>query len=211
MSDDDLDRKFWEKRASNYDSAMKLFGRPMPRMLELVGEAVSATDEVLEVAAGTGLVTQAIAPRVRHLIATDYADSMVAVLQERIREAGFQNVECEHGDIYSLAYSPGRFDTVVASNVLHLVPDLPRALGALCRVLKTGGKLVAPTFCHDETRTSWLVSRGLALMGQPMHRRFSTDSLRDALAQAGLQVRFAETIPGLIPIGYVDGIAPADR
>jgi phosphatidylethanolamine/phosphatidyl-N-methylethanolamine N-methyltransferase len=200
------DREFWEKHAASYDRTLKLFARPLPRMLSLVSEAVSGAANVLEVAAGTGVVTTAIAPRVGRLVATDYASAMLGVLQKRVREAGLANVECEYGDIYALAYPPGSFDAVVACNVLHLVPDLPKALQALCRVLSPGGKLIAPTFCHDETWTSWVVSRALAVIGQPMHRRFTTTSLRDALERAGVRVRLAETIAGLIPIGYVEGV-----
>ena len=205
MDGDDRDREFWEKRAASYDRSLKLFGRPFPRMLGLVAESVAGAANVLEVAAGTGLVTAAIAPRVQHLVATDYAGAMVDALRKRVSESSLPNVACEHADIYSLAYPPGSFDAVVACNVLHLVPDLPNTLRALCRVLRLGGKLVAPTFCHDETRSSWLASRVLAVMGQPMHRRFTTASLRESLEHAGVRVRLAETIPGLIPIGYVEG------
>jgi ubiquinone/menaquinone biosynthesis C-methylase UbiE len=211
MDDLDREREFWEEHAASYDRVLKLFGRPFPRMLSLVSEAVSGAANVLEVAAGTGLVTAAMAPCVGHLVATDYASAMLGALRERVREAGLANVECEHGDIYALAYPPGSFDAVVACNVLHLVPDLPRALQALCRVLGVGGKLVAPTFCHDETLTSWVVSRVFALSGQPMHRRFTTASLREAFEQAGVQVRRVETIAGLIPIGYVEGEIQSHR
>jgi ubiquinone/menaquinone biosynthesis C-methylase UbiE len=211
MASNDRDREFWEKHAANYDRSLKLLGRPFPRMLGLVGESVAGAANVLEVAAGTGLVTTAIAPRVQHLVATDYAESMVGALRKRVRENSLPNVACEHGDIYSLAYPPGSFDAVVACNVLHLVPDLPKALQALCRVLRLGGKLVAPTFCHDETRTSRLVSRVFAVIGQPMHRRFTTASLQEALEQAGLHVRLRETIPGFIPIGYVEGVLKTGR
>jgi len=206
MDGDDRGREFWEKHAANYDRSVKLLGRPFPRMLDLVGESVAGAANVLEVAAGTGLVTAAIAPRVQHLVATDYAESMVDALRKRVIENNLPNVACEHGDIYSLAYPPSSFDAVVACNVLHLLPDLPKALQGLCRVLRLGGKLIAPTFCHDETRSSWLVSRVLAVIGQPMHRRFTTASLREALEHAGVHVRLAETIPGLIPIGYVEGV-----
>jgi ubiquinone/menaquinone biosynthesis C-methylase UbiE len=213
MRREDRDRAFWERKAPQYDRVAKgLFGRPVPRVLELTAQGVSGADAVLEVAAGTGLITAAIAPRVRHLIATDYAEPMLALLRTRITDAGFSNVECAHRDIYALDYPPGSFDTVVAGNVLHLVPDLPRAIHALCSVLRPGGKLIAPTFCHDETRLSWLVSRLLVtLMGQPMHRRFTAVSLRQALEQAGLRVSRSETVPGLIPITYVESVFEAGR
>jgi ubiquinone/menaquinone biosynthesis C-methylase UbiE len=175
--------------------------------LELTANGVSGADSVLEVAAGTGLMTAVIAPRVRRVIATDYAASMLVILAERMKTAGISNVESAHRDIYALGYPSGSFDVVVAGNVLHLVPDLERALDALCHVLRPGGKLITPTFVHDETRTSWLVSRLLVtLMGQPMHRRFTAASLRQSLERRRLRVTRAHTIPGLIPIAYVESV-----
>lgn len=190
--------------------AKGLFGRPLPRVLELTASGVSGADTVLEVAAGTGLMTAVIAPRVRHVVATDYADNMLAILQERMKTARISNVETAHRDIDALGYPSGSFDAVVAGNVLHLVPDLERALDALCQVLRPGGKLITPTFVHDETRLSWVASRLLVtLLGQPMHRRFTATSLRETLERRGLRVTRAETIPGLIPIAYVESVFSA--
>ena len=208
MRDADRDRTFWERKAPQYDRVVKgLLGRPLPRVLELTANGVSGADSVLEVAAGTGLMTAVIAPRVRRVIATDYAASMLGLLAERMKTAGIPNVDPALRDIYALGYPPGSFDVVVAGNVLHLVPDLERALDALCRVLRPGGKLITPTFVHDETRISWLVSRVLVtLMGQPMHRRFTAASLRQSLERRRLRVTRAQTIPGLIPIAYVESV-----
>jgi len=199
------DKDYWERHARNYDASMRwTLGRPMPRMLELTSDAVQGKGKVLEVAAGTGIVTVAIAQSSDSVIATDYAAAMVESLELRVRDAGLKNVTCEQADIYSLPYSAGEFDAVVAANVLHLVPDLATAIQALRSVMKPGGMLVAPTFCHDETKTSWLVSRLLAVSGFPGHRRFTMRSLRGALEENGLKISRAENLPGLIPIGFVE-------
>lgn len=200
----DSEREYWERHAAKYDLSLRPLGRPLPRMLELVAEAVSGRTRVLEVAAGTGLVTPVLAKAAGEVVTTDYATAMVDHLQEKVAAAGLTNVECRQADIYELPFEPGSFDAVVAANVLHLVPDLEAALAALVGMLRPGGILVAPTFCHDETRLSWFVSRLLAVTGFPGHRRFTVKSLGAALATAGLVLDRCETIPGLLPIGYVD-------
>jgi phosphatidylethanolamine/phosphatidyl-N-methylethanolamine N-methyltransferase len=176
-------------------------------MLELTAAGVSGAGTVLEVAAGTGIVTAAIAPRVGHVVATDYADNMLAILRDRIMTAGISNVEAAHRDIYALGYPPGSFDAVVASNVLHLVPDMERAIDALCHVLRPGGTLITPTFVHDETVLARIVSRLLVtVLRQPMRRRLTAALLAQALEARGVRIVRSETIPGLIPVAYVEGV-----
>jgi ubiquinone/menaquinone biosynthesis C-methylase UbiE len=184
---------------------MALLGRPIPRMVELVGEVVYGSSRVLEVAAGTGLVTPALARSAVKVVATDYAPAMVERLEARVRGLDLVNVRCEQADLYALRYEPASFDAVVATNVLHLVPDLPGALAALRRMLRPGGRLVSPTYCHDETLSSWVASRIMAVSGFPAQRRFSAQSLRKALEASGLRVGRTETLLGLIPIGFIEG------
>jgi ubiquinone/menaquinone biosynthesis C-methylase UbiE len=174
-------------------------------MLELAAGAVRGCNRVLEVAAGTGLVTLALARAAHEVVATDYADAMLTTLTRRLSEAGLSNVHAQQADLYALPFEAASFDAVVAANVLHLVPDLPRAIASLRRVLQPGRSLVVPTFCHDETALSWVVSRALAVTGFPGQRRFSAASLRAALEREGLQITREELLPGLIPIVFCEG------
>ncbi|MCU0675249.1 MAG: methyltransferase domain-containing protein [Myxococcota bacterium] len=206
MKSDQNGRLYWDKHAKNYDRSMSLLGRPIPRMVELVGEATRGLGRVLEVGAGTGLVTLPLAASATELIATDYSAAMVSALTKRMGDAGATNVRCEQADLYALPFDDATFDAAVAANVLHLVPDLPLALAALRRVVKPGGRLIVPTFCHDETALSRLVSRALAMTGFPGHRRFTAKSLSLSLENSGIRINQTDTLPGVIPIGYVDGI-----
>jgi phosphatidylethanolamine/phosphatidyl-N-methylethanolamine N-methyltransferase len=206
---DDRGRAYWERHARRYDRSTRFLSRPVPRMLELVASATRGKARVLEVAAGTGLVTTAIAPVVGELIATDYAAEMVEQLGARVRDAGVSNVRCEQADLYNLRFDDGSFDAVVAANVLHLVPDLAGALASLRRVLGPSGVLIAPTYLHAETFRASVLSRVFALTGFPGRRRFTARSLRDALVAAELDVTCEETIQGPFPIGYIEGLRTA--
>jgi phosphatidylethanolamine/phosphatidyl-N-methylethanolamine N-methyltransferase len=97
-------RSYWERHAKRYERSTRFLSRPVPRMLELAVEAARGKTRVLEVAAGPGLITTAIAPVVGELIATDYAAAMVRQLGARVRDAGLANVTCEQADIYELHF-----------------------------------------------------------------------------------------------------------
>ncbi|MCB9759095.1 MAG: class I SAM-dependent methyltransferase [Alphaproteobacteria bacterium] len=180
---------------------MLLLGGPLEAMLPLVVEELRGLDRVLELAAGTGLVTAAVAPVVGQVVATDYATAMVEKLEERVRVLGLDNVETRALDVYRLEATPP-FDAVVAANVLHLLPKLDEALDAMVGALRPGGRLVVPTYCHDETWTARGVSRILGLVGFPGQRRLTLERLTDALESKGLSIRRAELVPGLLPIGF---------
>lgn len=197
------DQAYWERHARRYDRSTRFLGKPLPRALALAAAAVRGRAEVLELAAGTGAFTAAIAPEVGALIATDYAPAMVDALAARVRGAGLTNVICARADLYDLPYPAARFDAVVAANVLHLVPDLPAALASVRRVLRPEGVLVAPTYLHRGTRTAAMLSRLMALTGFPGRRRFDAAALDAALVAAGFAVIAAEVIPGPLPIGHV--------
>lgn len=200
---DDRGRSYWERHAKRYDRSTRFLSRPVPRMLELAVEAAKGKARVLEVAAGTGLITAAVAPHVGELIATDYAAEMVKQLEARIQAAGLANVRCEQADLCRLRFDDASLDAVFAANVLHLVPDLDGALASLRRVLVPGGVLVVPTYLHNETVVAKVLSRLFGLTGFPGRRRFTSTTLRSAIEAAGFKVVQAETIPGPFPIGYV--------
>lgn len=200
---EDKDRHFWERHATQYDRSMSLFGEPLPRAIQRVADVAHGAGAALEVASGTGLFTEALAPVVGELLATDYSEAMVA--QTRIRVAHLPNVRCQVRDLFTIGEADGRFDVVVAANVLHLLPDLSGGLGVMWRALKPNGLLVVPTYCHDQDRRSRVVSALLSVVSFPGQRRFSLSSLQAAVQAAGFKIREAELIPGLLPIGFVCG------
>ena len=134
--------------------------------------------------------------------------SVCQILRERGAALSIVRANALETDIRlaSEAVRTGEFDAVVAANVLHLVPNLPGAIEALRKVTKPGGLLVAPTFCHDQTRVSWLVSRLLSLSGFPGQRRFTLASLLEALELNDMHVTQSETLAGLIPVGFVSAV-----
>lgn len=203
---EDPGRAYWERHAKRYDKSTRFLSRPVPRMLALAVEAARGKARVLEVAAGTGLITTAIAPVVGELIATDYASEMVKQLEARVRDAGLRNVTSEQADLYGLRFADGSFDAVFAANVLHLVPDLERALASLRRVLKPGGMLIAPTYLHQETFAASVLSRVFALTGFPGHRRFTLATLRTAIHEAGFEISLGQVVSGPFPVGFMTAV-----
>ena len=162
---------------------------------------------VLDLATGTGDLAFAVReayPDAR-VVAMDFSET---ILREGVRKARVrdeQRVAWGVGDALALPFPDATFDGCTNAFLIRNVVDLPLCLREMKRVVKPGGRVIVPTFCHDETALSWVVSRALAVTGFPGHRRFTTKSLRRAVEDSGVRVNRTETLPGVIPIGYVEG------
>lgn len=79
----------------------------------------------LEVGAGTGLLSFALAGELSRVVASDPSQGMVDILEDKIRQSGIGNISCVRcGD--DLEGVDGPFDLVLLQMALHHVPD-PRA------------------------------------------------------------------------------------
>ena len=121
---------FWDRVAWVYDVFANGINRRANRaMCAAVAAHIGPEDEVLECACGTGLLTGVIAARCRALTATDFSEKMLA--QAERKYANCRNVRFAQADITKLDYPDGRFDAVVAANVIHLLDEPYRALQEL--------------------------------------------------------------------------------
>jgi ubiquinone/menaquinone biosynthesis C-methylase UbiE len=94
---------------------------------------------VLEVAAGTGVVTRALSsalPSSASIVATDLNQSMI---DEAARRGTARPVEWKQADAMQLPFEDQSFDAVVCQFGVMFFPDKPRAFAETRRVLAPAG------------------------------------------------------------------------
>ena len=172
---------FWDRVAWVYDVfANGINRRANQAMCAAVAAHIGPEDEVLECACGTGLLTGVIAARCRALTATDFSEKMLA--QAERKYANCRNVRFAQADITKLDYPDGRFDAVVAANVIHLL----EALRELDRVCRPGGRLIIPTYMNRTDKgTTNRVSGAIGRAGADFKREFTLESYQAFFAAAG--------------------------
>lgn len=89
---------FWDNVAGVYDIFTYVINRKTHKGLcSKVGEEISNTDEVLECACGTGLLSGVIAKRCKKLTATDFSVKMLKKASKK--HNSYTNIEFREGKI----------------------------------------------------------------------------------------------------------------
>ncbi len=119
------------------------------RLFSLVTQRVepAAGARILEVGSGTGRLWSMNAERVPpgwRITLTDASEGMVNAAREAAADAGLAATVLR-ADVQQLPFDATAFDLAFANHMLYHVPDLPRGLAELRRVLAPGGWLVAAT------------------------------------------------------------------
>lgn len=134
-----------------------------PQAARLVRHAgVRASQRVLDVACGTGVVAVTAARRGARLTGLDFTPELLERARENARIANL-TIDWREGDAESLPFEDAAFD-VVLSQFGHMFAPRPEvALGEMLRVLKPGGTIAFSTWPPElyVGRTFALISRYL--------------------------------------------------
>lgn len=120
-------------------------------------QSLQSVNRFLDLACGTGTVSEMLLERSpqAHLNGVDYDPVQVELSSERFRKLGYEIqygfqltdewvggkpvITLAVGSADELPFADASFDCVTIANAIHLLPDKPRFLSAVARVLKPGG------------------------------------------------------------------------
>ena len=134
-----VDVRFSGSVPANYERYMvPLLFRPYAEQLARRAKAF-APKRILETAAGTGVVTAALAAALptAEIVATDLNQPMLDVATTRVSSA---NVSFRQADALELPFGDGEFDLVVCQFGVMFYPDKVRGNSEARRVLRDGGR-----------------------------------------------------------------------
>ena len=205
---------FWAKNARNFD---KRSSPDRDALVERICRDVGRAERVLDVAAGTGVVSLALERQAGQVDALDLEPDMIAVLREKATASSFDNIAFHVRSAYDLDFPDGAFDAVVILNSLHVMKTPDAALREALRVLSPSGALLAPTYCHAETEDN--LERYLhwaSKSGHKSYHLFTCDTLCALVVDCGFAVEEREVLEigeegqerGL-KLGYVVARKPA--
>lgn len=134
----------WNGRVEAWEgvAASPSFQRLAARVIEAADPRPG--DVVVDLGAGTGLLSLALAARVERVVAIDFAPGMLRRLAERAASSGMHNVETCEADLRRLPLEDESATLVVSNYAFHHLgrTDKELALAEARRVLAPGGRLV---------------------------------------------------------------------
>jgi ubiquinone/menaquinone biosynthesis C-methylase UbiE len=227
-----LERK-WDRRVDNWHSHVTsgaAFEQVLGRLIRLASP--EPADVCVDLGAGTGFVTTALAPVVSSVMAVDISAVMTASLAGRAARDGLENVSTRVSDLRDFDLSPASVDLIVSNYALHHLsdPDKRALVTRAARWLRPGGRLVIADMMFGRGASPrdrailrqkvialaakgpggwWRIAKNLTRYGlgvgheHPATPEFWQAALRDAeLREVGFQQVVAEA-------GIVHGVRPA--
>ncbi len=154
--------ELFEGLPARYDelgAALSLPQDPRWRRQMVATVGAGPGDRVLDVAAGTGLITRALVRRYGcSVVALDQSEAMLSRARAKLeRDPGLAaRVELIRGEAEALPFAAAEFDHLTFTYLLRYVDDPAATIGELARVVRPGGRIACLEFA---------VPRGPALLG----------------------------------------------
>jgi ubiquinone/menaquinone biosynthesis C-methylase UbiE len=179
----------FDRQAAHYNAQWNSWTEASLHWL-LTHAAPEPTDDVLDVATGTGFTALAFAPHVRTVVGLDVSTGMLAQARQQQAERGLTNVTWQEGAAEALPFADGAFSLVTCRIAPHHFESVPRFLAEVARVLRPDGRFVlADTTVPDDDPETAAWQNRVEKLRDPSHQRnLAPQQWRQALADAGLPV-----------------------
>lgn len=152
-------RSDWNRVAPGWEKWDRFFDEQMAFLNHrLVGDArLRPGLKVLDLGSGTGypaiLAAQTVGPA-GSVLGIDLAEQMVAAAERKATRLGLTNITFRQGDVTTLPFEDRSFDAVTSRFCLMFLPDIPKAVSEIARVLKPGGWMATAVWSAPENNPS---------------------------------------------------------
>jgi len=159
--DADAVRAAYRRWAGVYDTGFGAVSAVARRRAVAEANRLPGT-RVLEVGVGTGLALPRYLPTKR-ITGIDLSKEMLVRARTRVREQQLANVEALlEIDAEQTGFPDASFDTAVGMFVASVVPDPPRMLAEMRRIVRPGGHILFVNHFAAERGPRWWVERTMA-------------------------------------------------
>jgi len=164
-----LDRQF-RRRVQAYDGVVG--AGELKFIAFLVSTAGAGRDDrVLDVACGTGALTQAFAERCGSTVGLDIMAPALAQARARARERGLSNVEFALGEPERMPFRDAQFTGAACRFSFHHFVNPTRVFAEMARAIAPGGWMIIADMTASEDEAKAALHNELERLADPTHAR----------------------------------------
>lgn len=189
-----IEHEYWDDRSQTFDRDNPYIVGPglNAEIKAWLQKQFADTDLVLELGCGTGAFSEAVAPVVKHLTATDVSEPMLQQASAKLGQ--YSNIRLQKQDACHTSFDESAFDVVFMVNLLHIVQAPALILHECRRVVKNGGKVIVVDITPQGAPLLAKIGLGiryLARWGLPpaANRNMSLTELANLMQGAGFLVK----------------------
>lgn len=107
--------------------------------------SIHGGDAILDVGCGAGadtLIAATMAGPRGKAVGIDLVPAMLEKAKQNLARTSLRNVDFHESSAENLSFPDESFDVVISNGVINLIPDKPKALREIFRVLKPNGRLM---------------------------------------------------------------------
>ena len=198
---DKANKGYWQRLAKIYAPLMESDKKFYNAICGYIRDYLKPDMNILELACGTEQLSFPLSDYTNSWTATDFSENMI---EQAKRRGTTEKLRFFVADATALSYEDEKFDCVVISNALHIMPEPEKAMQEIRRVLKKDGILYAPTFLWAEKNSSGLRKRLMSITGFKAYTEWNKGSFCKFISDYGFTVVEIDLVDGgLAPVGVL--------
>ena len=203
----DKSEKFWDKQAESYAEQQHDIKLTDNKDFAHTLKYLNADDMVLDYGCGAGIVSNAIADKVKEIHAIDISSKMIEVARRKAGELNVNNINYAQATIFDERYKKESFNVILAFRILHMLEDIQAVMHRINELLKPGGVFISVTTCMGEK--SWALLRVFVFLARkirilPQHiNMFKLSDLERLLTRENFQIVECERLNDSVPNYFI--------
>ncbi len=194
--------KFWDKQAKDFADQEQHTQLSENKDFITTLKYLNINDTVMDYGCATGIISNAIADKVKEIHAIDISSKMIEIAKIKARTRDIENIHYAQGTIFDERYQKESFNLILAFRILHMLEDIQAVIHRINELLKPGGTFISVSACMGDKKTllGILVFLASKMRIVPQHiNLFKLPELQGTITGGGFQIVEYEKMNDKVP------------